>query len=1042
MQAGFSGEGFRLLTSSGVSYYFDIGVTRVASTLKKTSRNGRLAYLARAQYYILASKIEDRFGNTVQFAYNGAGNPVHIWANDGREITLAYSGNRLVSATSHGRTWQYQYDGAGNLTQVTLPDGANWQYAYAGQLKPRMPLPEEQLLNCSLPPSIIEVAYTLTAKSPSGATANFLFNNTRHGRSGVNINECANTGTLSVPINALQVPNFFDVMSLTQKTISGPGVPTATWSYDYGESPEGEKFWGHLHSSYHYPCTTCRLDKTIYVSEPDGTKRRYKFGYEYAFNDGRQLQLEILSADGSVIRSQTDEYMSESSASTQPFYPEYGILLGGVGDPATPHIRPIVDSYIRQDGATFINSINSFDIYARVVQQTKSSGMGYSRVDQTTYSDNTDKWVLGQVAERKVNGTTESLTGFDGATALPLTFSSFGKMKQTLTWNADGTIATVADGKNQVTTASNWKRGIPQLIGHADGTNESAVVNDAGWITSVKDANAHTTNYGYDTMGRLTSIDYPTGDEVAWNQMLLSFGPVGGSEFGIPGGHWKQTVQTGNSYSVTYFDAMWRPLVEEHYDSANKAATLSQSVQRYDNVGHKVFASYPINNLGDYAAANLGSYTSYDALNRVTQVQQNSEVGTLTSTTAYLPGFKTAVTDPKGNVTTTAFMAFDQPTTDWPVSITAPENITQTIVRDVFGSPTSLTQSGLYGTESNSVTKTMTYDSNHQLCRTTEPESGSEVMAWDAAGNLQWSAAGLAITGTDCGLEQVSAEARTSRTYDVMNRVKLIQPPAGTQSSSYDYDPLGRMTSATSSSMSGTNTWYGTYNFRGMLTGESLQLSGRNALAVGYAHDANGHTSLVHYPDGENVSYAPDALGRPTQVGNYANSISYFPNGEVSQFLFGNGAVYVAEQNARQLLSNFTYGTGGTPRVSEDLTYDQSGNITVVNDLADGPRTKSFGYDGLDRLTGASGLWGNQVITYDALNNLRTLQTGGQTSVYHYDPDNKLASISGIMPVSFGYDTRGNVTTKNATNLVFDQKDSSPRSWAKIPIHMTPLGAA
>ncbi|MGN6656008.1 MAG: hypothetical protein ACTHJ9_11800 [Rhodanobacter sp.] len=523
-------------------------------------------------------------------------------------------------------------------------------------------------------------------------------------------------------------------------------------------------------------------------------------------------------------------------------------------------------------------------------------------------------------------------------------------------------------------------------------------------------------------MGRLASITYPTGDEVAWNQTLLSFVPVSGSEYGIPGGHWKQTVHTGNGYEVTYFDAMWRPLVTERYDSANKAATLSQVVQRYDTTGRKVFASYPINNLASYATVNAGSHTSYDALDRVTAVQQDSELGTLTTTTDYLSGFKTRVTDPKSHATTTAFMAFDRPTTDWPVRVDAPAGITQTIARDVFGSPTSITQSGLYGTENNTLTKTLTYDSHHRLCRTTEPESGSEVMDWDGVGNLRWSAAGLAISGTGCGQEQVAAAARTMRTYDAMNRVKTILPPAGTQSTSYDYDPAGRMTKAVAS---GISTWNGNYNFRGMLTGESLQLMGQSAWAIGYAHDANGHVSLVHYPDGENVSYAPDALGRPTRVGNYATGIGYFPNGEVSQFVYGNGAVYLAEQNARQLLSNFTYGVGSTPQLSEDLAYDPNGNITSVADLAAGPRNKSFGYDALNRLTSATanGLWGTQAFTYDALNNLRTLQTNGQTSVYHYDTSNKLASISGAATVNYSYDPRGNVQTKNNMTLLFDQKN-------------------
>ncbi|MGB3747880.1 MAG: RHS repeat protein [Rhodanobacter sp.] len=905
---------------------------------------------------------------------------------------------------------------------MVLPDGTDWQYTYTGTLKPPMPLPEESLLNCRLPPSIINVEYTLAAKGPSGATANYRFKNTRHGRSGVNVNECVNSGTTENPVNSLRVGNFFDVMSLTQKTISGPGLPTATWSYDYGEHSIGEDMWGHPHQPYQYPCTTCALDKTVVVSEPDESQRRYRFGFEYAFNDGRLLQTDILRSDGSVIRTQTNDYLAESAVSTQSFYSQYGDLLGGIGDPATAHVRPTVHSETTQDGVTFTNIVTGFDSYARATQQTESSSLGYSRATQTTYHDNTGKWVLGQVAERKVDGITASATTFDTATALPLTHSAFGVLKQTLTWNGDGTIATVKDGDDNITAASSWKRGIPQVINYPDGYSESAGVNDAGWITWVKDQNGHTTNYGYDPMGRLASITYPTGDEVAWNQTLLSFVPVGGSEYGIPGGHWKQTVHTGNGYEVTYFDAMWRPLVTERYDSANKAATLSQVVQRYDTTGRKVFASYPINNLASYATVNAGSHTSYDALDRVTAVQQDSELGTLTTTTDYLSGFKTRVTDPKSHATTTAFMAFDRPTTDWPVRVDAPAGITQTIARDVFGSPTSITQSGLYGAENNTLTKTLTYDSHHRLCRTTEPESGSEVMDWDGADNLLWSAAGLAISGTGCGQEQVAATARTMRTYDAMNRVKTILPPAGTQSTSYDYDPAGRVTSAVAS---GISTWNGNYNFRGMLTGESQQLVGQSTWAIGYAHDANGHVSFVHYPDGESVSYTPDALGRPTRVGNYATGIGYFPNGEPSQFAYGNGAVYLAEQNARQLLGNFTYGVGSTLNLSEDLAYDANGNITTVVDLAGGPRNKSFGYDALNRLTSATanGLWGTQAFTYDALNNLRTLQTSGQTSVYHYDTSNKLTSISGAATVNYAYDTRGNVTTKNSTTLLFDQKN-------------------
>ncbi|HWX66569.1 MAG TPA: hypothetical protein VNZ27_09115, partial [Rhodanobacter sp.] len=514
-------------------------------------------------------------------------------------------------------------------------------------------------------------------------------------------------------------------------------------------------------------------------------------------------------------------------------------------------------------------------------------------------------------------------------------------------------------------------------------------------------------------------------DEVAWLPKTFAYSFVTSDERGVSANHWRRTTTTGNAVGVTYFDAMLRPVLS---DSDIGASVQASTLTTYDSKGQKTFSAYPSASALTFtqtpAAAGIqGVATTYDALERMTQSQQNSELGTLTSSTAYLSGARQQVTDPKGNVTTTSYQVFDTPSYNAPILVQAPASITQTIARDLYGNPLSITQSGLYGTESDSVTKTLTYDAYHRLCRTTEPESGSNVMAYDAANNLAWSAQGLAITGTGCGQEQVATAAQTARTYDAMNRVLTILPPAGTQSTQYHYTPLGQPDSI----VSGISTWTGAYNFRGMLTGESLQLVGQNAWGIGYAHDAYGSLNLVHYPDGENVSYAPDALGRPTQAGSYATGISYFPNGQVAQFAYGNGTGYVAAQNTRQMLSNFSYGAGSTVQLSEDLSYDANGNITAVADLAGGPRTKSFGYDALNRLSSANaaGLWGSQAYTYDALNNLRTLQTGSQTSTYNYDPTNKLASISNgaTTLTSYLYDSRGNVTGKNATTLVFDQKN-------------------
>lgn len=94
---------------------------------------------------------------------------------------------------------------------------------------------------------------------------------------------------------------------------------------------------------------------------------------------------------------------------------------------------------------------------------------------------------------------------------------AFGKLVSSKVWNADGTLHSVSDGNSHATTLSNWKRGLPQLVTYADSHTESAVVNDAGWITSVTDENGYITAYDYDPMGRLSQITYPAGDSINWN---------------------------------------------------------------------------------------------------------------------------------------------------------------------------------------------------------------------------------------------------------------------------------------------------------------------------------------------------------------------------------------------------------------------------------------------------------------------------------------------------------------------------------------------
>jgi hypothetical protein len=96
----------------------------------------------------------------------------------------------------------------------------------------------------------------------------------------------------------------------------------------------------------------------------------------------------------------------------------------------------------------------------------------------------------------------------------------------------------------------------------------------------------------------------------------------------------------GNRHVNTYYDALWRPVLEESLDYADIGGTLSQVVKRYDHEGRIVFQSYPKRGV-DRPNESQGIHTIYDALGRTTSSSQDSEQGLLTTLTEYLPGFQT-----------------------------------------------------------------------------------------------------------------------------------------------------------------------------------------------------------------------------------------------------------------------------------------------------------------------------------------------------------------------------------------------------------------
>lgn len=1022
---GQPGEGFLAVAPDGTKYYLTWLIYKDAPTIAHPGGGA----LKRRAASMLARRVEDRFGNWLQYGYDAQGNLTTIDASDGRKLTIAYEtwqhpsgyfpvGYRVTSATlqtaAGSRQWKYFYSSdtsAPRLVTVQQPDGYAWSLDMAGITGPQSELVTSDACNYATWPQNA-TSTTATLRHPSGLVGKFTLTSKIRGRSYVP-KRCI----LEREAYYLGIPSLSVSASLTQKVFTGAGMPDRTWNYAYSPSNE----------SWAENCTAGNCADTVWtdVADPDGRGIRYTFSNRF---DRTETLLKRTDYYGGAVG--TDLLRSEinSYASSGPWPALLGDnLQWGLNADMTSTLTPLSERNVQQDqGDVYTWRVTGFDGFARPIQAQRFSNVtGQAGIEEkTTFLDNASHWVLGlplQV-DNLSTGETVSKNEYDPSSVTLSRRWQFGRLAMNYGFNAQGQLASFTDANGHTATLSDYKRGIPQTIGYPDSTSQHLVVDDFGQIGSITDQAGNTISYGYDAMGRVTSIAYPGGDEAAWLPKNFAYDFVTTAERGIAGNHWRRTVSKGDSRIVAYFDATLRPILVDTYIASDGSSHTSARTD-YDWKGQKTFISYPMAGQPDLGSIGSGIFTAYDALGRATRTQQSAEAGLLTTSTAYLSGAARQITDPKGYVTTTRYQVFDQPGYDAVISVQAPEGVNQTITRNLYGNPTAIRQWGTATGYTSDLTKSLYYDSYHRLCRTWEPESGSEVTAYDAAGNVDWTASGLSISGTACGLEQVADAAKTSRTYDPMNRVSILQPPTGTQRTAYTYDPLGNIKQADS----GITSWIGERNKLGQLTVETLSVTGNGSNVIRYTHDGYGSLSSIAYPDATVVDYAPDALGRPTRAGSFANSASYHPDGEIAHFIYGNGAEYLAQKNTRQLVSNITYAKSGVLNLSEDFAYDGNGNITGITDLAGGPRNKTFGYDTLNRLTSAraDGLWGTETYQYDPLNNIRNRVSAGQSLDYSYDAANRLTGIAqaGNTVMALGYDARGNVVSRNGDTLLFDDKN-------------------
>ncbi|MDF1591023.1 MAG: DUF6531 domain-containing protein [Desulfobacterales bacterium] len=323
------------------------------------------------------------------------------------------------------------------------------------------------------------------------------------------------------------------------------------------------------------------------------------------------------------------------------------------------------------------------------------------------------------------------------------------------------------------------------------------------------------------------------------------------------------------------------------------------------------------------------------------------------------------------------------------------------------------------------------YDGNDNLAAVTDAEGHRTVYEQDDPGRLlktdspDTNAATYAYDNADNLISKTDARGITVQyTYDALNRLTAIYYPDPDQNVFFSYDQgqngMGRLTGIRDPSGAVS---YG-YDFAGRLIRETRTVNGFEHTTL-YAHSSAGRIREITYPNNRRVRYRYDAAGQVIEAASIfeeaetvlANEIIHLPFGPITALSFGNGLGLLGSFD--QLYRPTTAQTENV--YNRSLTYDPGGNIIHIDNLLDPARSQSFGYDPLNRLITAEGIYGSISYIYDNVGNRLSKNLNGTVDIYNYVPGTSRLSDAGGLP--YTYDANGNPTAMGTRSLSYNQNN-------------------
>ena len=924
----------------------------------------------------LTSRIVDPFGNTIDIAYltiaNGMKLVSRIDASDGRSVLFDYVDTEGFPVTGSSMN--------ARLSAIEA-NGQVWQYRYAPVtgVAQRWGSVHHYKLTSVIRPDGTHWDYTygediadpgfnrLTSVTyPSGGKVHYSYQWVKP---------------------YLPEPEF-SIVAIRDKTQENAGHAAGTWSWEFlpGHTDFAELGIQPL------PDNAGRRADLTRITSPEGVERVYHVGYwalagthDILWEMGLKLRHEHLAVDSGdstlkLVRAVSNSW--DARVLSDEVY--RGGILDDLWDSRT-YAPLLTRRSTWLDGYVYTTDYGEHDPFGNPGITTEYAIFpteNGNRVTLTSYQNDTQGWFIGLPAVETVSQdgvVAGSVARRYAATGRLLQEDRFGVLTS-YTYTDEGDVESVIDALGRVTLYGDYFRGRARQEVYPDGTQRSRTVNGSGTVASETNARGFTTSFAYDGLNRLSGIVFPKGSAVS-----VSYSASG------------KVLTRGSYREAVYWDGFGRETETLREDTGDGITYRKR--YRYDETGRRVFES-------DWGVPE-GIGWEFDVIGRPTRiVNQDTSERAINHQGAHREIHR----DENGNITDYLFQVYGEPGNRLPLWTLSPEGVGTHTRRDAYGNITYLFQGeqdpenpGQY------LGYAQHYGYNNRL----------QLTAIDSPADIGLTSYGRDVLGNMTS-RQVADSAVVYFSYDELNRLQLADYPGSGADIAYVYDPDGNITSVANGR---AVRRYG-YDANGNRESEALSVDGTE-YRIDYALDELDFVAGATYPSGRSVDYRPDAFGRPTRALPYITAATYHPDGSLERLEYANGRTMQYTRTPRGWLDMFDLGG----LASLDYDYDPAGNVTAIHDLSNPANTRRMTYDGINRLTGATGVWGSASYEYDVFSNIIRKSDPARDNRSMYLRYLGL-SLDGVSyegsPAQrvFSYDAYGNITYSD--DVIFDPLTGFP----------------